>query len=103
MRVRGQVNELYLHDLRFTVEEAAAFLTHTMGLAVTVEEVRTLEHRTEGWVAGLQMAALALQGSARAHGAGAIAPAVNAFGGWHRYVIDYLAEEVLRQQPAEIR
>ncbi len=103
MRVRGQVNELYLHDLRFTVEEAAAFLTQTMGLAVTAEEVRTLEHRTEGWVAGLQMAALSLQGSARAHGARALAGAVNAFGGGHRYVIDYLAQEVLRQQPAEIR
>jgi ATP/maltotriose-dependent transcriptional regulator MalT len=103
MRVRGQVHELHLHDLRFTVEEAAAFLTQTMGLAVTVEEVQTLEHRTEGWVAGLQMAALSLHGSARAHGASAIAHAVNAFGGGHRYVIDYLAEEVLRQQPAEIR
>jgi LuxR family maltose regulon positive regulatory protein len=103
LRVRGQVYELHLHDLRFTVEEAAAFLTHTMGLAVTVEEVQTLEQRTEGWVAGLQMAALSLQGYARAYGASALARAVNAFGGGHRYVIDYLAEEVLRQQPAEIR
>src|SRR5262245_724430 len=72
MRVRGQINELHLHDLRFTVEEAATFLIHTMGLAVTAEEVQTLEQRTEGWVAGLQMAALSLQGSARAHGAGAL-------------------------------
>jgi LuxR family maltose regulon positive regulatory protein len=103
LRVRGQVNELHLHDLRFTVEEAAAFLTHTMGLAVTSEEVQTLEDRTEGWVAGLQMAGLSLQGSARAHGAWALARAVNTFGGGHRYVIDYLAEEVLRQQPDEIR
>jgi LuxR family transcriptional regulator, maltose regulon positive regulatory protein len=103
MRARGQVHELHLHDLRFTVEEAAAFLTQTMGLAVTAEEVQTLEQRTEGWIAGLQMAALSLQGSARAHGASALARAVNAFGGGHRYVIDYLAEEVLRQQPDEIR
>jgi LuxR family maltose regulon positive regulatory protein len=103
LRVRGQVHELHLHDLRFTVEEAAAFLTHTMGLAMTVEEVQTLEQRTEGWAAGLQMAALSLLGSARAHGASAITRAVNAFGGGHRYVIDYLAEEVLQQQPAEIR
>jgi LuxR family maltose regulon positive regulatory protein len=103
MRVRGQINELHLHDLRFTVEEAAAFLTQTMGLAVTSEEVQTLEQRTEGWAAGLQMAALSLQGSTRAHGASAIARSVNTFGGGHRYVIDYLAQEVLRQQPDEIR
>jgi LuxR family transcriptional regulator, maltose regulon positive regulatory protein len=103
MRVRGQVNELHLHDLRFTIEEAAAFLTHTMGLVMTPEEVQTLERRTEGWIAGLQMAALSLQGSTRAHGASTLNRAVNAFSGGHRYVIDYLAEEVLRQQPHEIR
>jgi LuxR family maltose regulon positive regulatory protein len=103
MRVRGQVNELHIHDLRFTLEEAAAFLTQTMGLDMTAEEVQTLEQRTEGWIAGLQMAALSLQGSARAHGARALSRGVITFSGGHRYVIDYLAKEVLQQQPDEIR
>ncbi|MBN1921668.1 MAG: hypothetical protein JW892_10515 [Anaerolineae bacterium] len=97
LRARGQLLELRAHDLRFTEAEAAAFLTQTMGLTLLPEWIATLEQRTEGWIAGLQLAALSLQG--RTDPAGFI----QMFSGSHRYVIDYLAGEVLQQQGAELR
>ncbi len=100
-RVRGQLVEIGFEDLRFNHEEAAAFLDQVMGLRLTAEAIDQLEERTEGWVAGLQMAALSLQKCPQ--NAGSIARTIEAFGGQHRYVVDYLAAEVMRQQPEHIR
>jgi LuxR family maltose regulon positive regulatory protein len=95
LRARGGIVELRAGDLRFTPEEAAAFLREVMGLPLSQEDVAALEARTEGWIAGLQLAALALQGRP----AEAAASFIEGFGGGNRYVVDYLAEEVLSRQP----
>ena len=97
LRARGELAEIRAADLRFAPEEAAAFLNGAMGLALAAADVATLEARTEGWIAGLQLAALSLQGRADAAGF------IRAFAGDDRYVLDYLAEEVLQRQPAAIR
>ena len=97
LRVRGQVTEVGADDLRFTVEEAAAFLNQALGLTLDTEMVATLETRTEGWIAGLQLAALSMRGQED------VAGFVSAFSGSNRHVIDYLADEVLAQQPEEMR
>ena len=97
LRARGELTELRAADLRFTAEEAAAFLTVMMGLSLTADEVAALEARTEGWVAGLQLAALAMRD--RTDHAGFIA----AFSGSNRFVVDYLVEEVLSRLPAHLQ
>jgi LuxR family maltose regulon positive regulatory protein len=97
LRARGQLTELRADDLRFTHEEAVAFFRDAMGLDLGAEEVETLDRRTEGWVAGLQLAALSLRGRDDA------ASFVRSFAGAHRHVVDYLAEEVLRSLPAGMR
>jgi len=97
LRARGQLNELHVTDLRFTVEEAAEFLNQVMGLDLSVEDLAALEERTEGWIAGLQMAAVSLRGRAD------VTAFVRAFTGSHRYIIDYLGDEVLQRQPAKVR
>jgi LuxR family maltose regulon positive regulatory protein len=97
LRGRGDLTELRAADLRFTPDEAAAFLNQVMGLALSVEDVAALEARTEGWIAGLQLAALSMR--ERSDIAGFIA----AFTGSHRFVIDYLGEEVLQRQPEHVR
>ncbi len=101
LRVRRQLHEIRQADLRFSPDEAAAFLNQVMGLNLAAEAVQALETRTEGWIAGLQLAALSLQ--ARADDADRVAEFVRAFSGSHRYVIDYLVEEVVEQQPVHIR
>lgn len=97
LRGRGELVEVRAADLRFTPGEAAAYLNGVMGLALTVEDVAALEGRTEGWIAALQLAALSMQG--RDDVAGFIA----GFAGDDRYIVDYLAEEVLARQPEHIR
>ena len=97
LRVRGQLTELRATDLRFTSGEAATFLNQMMGLNLAAEDITALETRTEGWVAGLQMAALSMQGRADTVGF------IQAFTGSHRFVLDYLAEEVLHRQPEGVR
>jgi LuxR family maltose regulon positive regulatory protein len=99
LRVRDQVTEIRVDDLRFTPEEAAAFLTRMLGSTLGSDVVASLENRTEGWIAGLQLAALSLHGKSPEQAT----RFVEAFGGSHRHVIDYLADEVLARQPAEIR
>jgi LuxR family maltose regulon positive regulatory protein len=89
LRVRGQLTELRMQDLRFTAEEAASFFHDTMHLSLPPEDVVALERRTEGWIAGLQMAALSLQHRPPQQ----IADFVEAFARSHRFVVDYLAEE----------
>jgi len=96
-RGRGQISEIRSADLRFTSDETAAFINHTMHLALTEEDVLSLVQRTEGWIAGLQLAALSLQQQSDKHAF------VAAFAGDDRYVMDYLLEEVLQRQPAEIQ
>ncbi|MBN1135166.1 MAG: hypothetical protein JXM73_01180, partial [Anaerolineae bacterium] len=97
LRARGQITELRQADLRFTPEEAAAFLNRTMGLGLSDKDVARLEQRTEGWIAGLQLAALSMQGREDA------AAFIQAFSGSHHYVFDYLAEEVVERQPAAVQ
>ena len=96
LRVRGQLVELRGHDLRFTEDETAALLRETTGLDLPSSSLAALSTRTEGWVAGLQLAALLLQG--RSDPAGFVA----SFSGSHRYVLDYLTEEVLARQPDQL-
>ena len=96
-RARGELAEIRAAGLRFTPDEAAAYLNEMMGLALTARDVATLEGRTEGWIAALQLAALSMQG--RDDVAGFIA----GFAGDDRYVVDYLAEEVLQRQPDRVQ
>jgi LuxR family maltose regulon positive regulatory protein len=88
-RARGQLTELRAADLRFSSSEAAEFLNHVMGLKLAVEDIAALERRTEGWIAGLQLAAISMQGH------GDASDFIKSFSGSHRLVLDYLVEEVL--------
>jgi LuxR family maltose regulon positive regulatory protein len=97
LRARGELAEIHAAELRFNAEEAAAYLSETMGLQLTAADVAALEARTEGWIAALQLAALSMQG--RDDVAGFIA----GFAGDDRYVVDYLAEEVLARQPGRVQ
>jgi LuxR family maltose regulon positive regulatory protein len=99
LRARGDVTELRAADLRFTAEEAAAFLGTVMGLSLTPAEVAALEARTEGWIAGLQLAGLSLQGRPPAEAA----TFITAFTGSHRYIVDYLVDEVLLRHPEHVQ
>jgi LuxR family maltose regulon positive regulatory protein len=96
-RVRDQLTELRVADLRFTPAEAAAFLTQVMGIALSSEDVAILEARTEGWIAGLQLAAISLHGHPDA------SSFISSFTGSHHFVMDYLVEEVLRRQPDSVQ
>jgi LuxR family maltose regulon positive regulatory protein len=102
-RARGQLAEIRTADLRFSLEEATDFLNRVMQLGLSAEDLRILGNRTEGWIAGLQMAALSLQGRLREQGPEAASRFVASFGGSNRFILDYLMEEVLSQQPAEMR
>src|ERR671914_660955 len=97
LRARGQLSEVRADDLRFTPDEAAEFLNEAMGLSLSKEDIAALETRTEGWIAGLQLAALSMRGREDVSGF------VRAFAGDNRYILDYLVEEVLQRQPERIR
>jgi LuxR family maltose regulon positive regulatory protein len=97
LRVRDQMTELRAADLRFTPAEAGAFLEQVMGLSLSAAQIAALEVRTEGWIAGLQLAALSMQGHQD------IAAFIQAFAGDNRYIGDYLVEEVLQRQPEDVR
>jgi LuxR family maltose regulon positive regulatory protein len=96
LRVRGQLTELRAADLRFTPAEAAEFLNQVMDLNLSGEDITALETRTEGWIAGLQLAALSMQGRSDA------ASFLQAFTGSHRFVLDYLVEQVLQRQSEDV-
>lgn len=100
MRVRGQVTEIRERDLRFTQDEAALFFNQTMGLNLAAQAVTALEDQTEGWIAGLQLAAIALQ---EYDDEQSIQSFVTTFAGNDRYVVDYLVSEVLQRQPESVR
>ncbi len=97
LRARGQLTELRSDDLRFSAGEATAFLNAAMGLDLAREDVEALEARTEGWIVGLQLAALSLRGRADAH------EFIAGFSGGHHYVLEYLSEEVVRRQPEPVQ
>ncbi|MCA9931138.1 MAG: hypothetical protein KC419_21785, partial [Anaerolineales bacterium] len=97
LRVRGLLTELRAADLRFVPEETAVFLNKVTGLTFSAEEIAALDKRTEGWIAGLQLAALSMQGRSDVHGF------IKAFAGNDRYIVDYLVDEVLEHQPEHIR
>jgi LuxR family maltose regulon positive regulatory protein len=103
LRARGQLTELRASDLRFTSAEAAEFLNQAMSLQLSAEDIAALETRTEGWITGLQLAALALQGSLSMQGHPDTSRFIQSFTGSHRFVLDYLVEEVLQRQPEHIR
>ncbi|MCL4859636.1 MAG: hypothetical protein KJZ93_09530 [Caldilineaceae bacterium] len=96
-RARGLLAELRTDDLRFTPEEALAFFHRAMRLPLSTTEVAKLSDRTEGWIAGMQLAALSMQGAAN------IQTFIRGFSGSNRYIIDYLVEEVLNRQPEPLR
>jgi LuxR family maltose regulon positive regulatory protein len=96
-RARRQLTEIRAADLRFTSDEAATFLNQVMGLKLAADEITALEAHTEGWIAGLQLAALSMQGRDD------VGNFIRSFTGNHAYIIDYLAEEVLQRQPAEVQ
>jgi LuxR family maltose regulon positive regulatory protein len=97
LRVRDQLVDIRAEQLRFTLDEIAVFLNKMMGLNLSADDLTALETRTEGWIAGLQLAALSLQGRQDIHSF------VAAFTGSHAYIMDYLTEEVLKLQPESVR
>jgi LuxR family maltose regulon positive regulatory protein len=97
LRVKNQLTEIRAADLRFTLEEAIEFYTKVMSIHLPEKQVAILERRTEGWVAGLQLAALSLRDNRDPE------TFVSAFRGTHRHVLDYLLEEVLNGQTEEVR
>ena len=97
LRARGQLVELRVADLRFTMDEASAFLNNSMNLDLTASDVEALETRTEGWIVGLQLAALSMQGHTDKRGF------IQAFTGSHHYVLEYLADEILQRQPESLQ
>ncbi len=99
LRVRGNLCEIRGRDLRFSIEETTAFLNIVMNLQLSEEEIAALEARTEGWIAGLLLATLLMQGRDSKR----VAQFIESFSGSHHYVIDYLAEEVLHQQTKSIQ
>jgi len=97
LRARDELTELRAADLRFTFSEASEFLNRVMGLSLSAQEIEQLETRTEGWVVGLQLAALSMRGQSDTENF------IQSFTGSHRFVLDYLMEQVLRQQPQAIQ
>src|SRR5204863_1171274 len=97
LRGRDQLTEVRVTDLRFTPSEAANFLNQAMGLDLSAEDIAALETRTEGWIAGLQLAAISMQGHKDTTGF------IKSFTGSHHFVMDYLVEEVLGQQPESVQ
>jgi LuxR family maltose regulon positive regulatory protein len=97
LRARGHLTELRTEDLRFSTEEATSFLNRVMGLSLSKSDILSLERRTEGWITGLQLAAISLQGKQDT------SELIRSFSGSHRLVLDYLIEEVLVQQPTSVQ
>ena len=103
LRGRGQLTELRLVDLRFTREETVAFLNQALGLALSAQDVAALASCTEGWIAGLQMAALSLQGKDDVSDASSVSRFIAAFTGSNRHILDYFLAEVLRREPEHVQ
>ncbi len=102
-RARNQLTELRAADLRFNLIESTTFLNQIMNLNLSEEEILSLEKRTEGWAAGLQLAALAIRGVSTTNNLDEKNKFIDSFTGSHRFILDYLVEEVLSQQPETIQ
>jgi LuxR family transcriptional regulator, maltose regulon positive regulatory protein len=96
LRVRNKLADIRADQLRFSRDEIATFLNNVMGLRLSENDISALEMRTEGWIAGLQLAALSMQNCKDIHSF------VSAFTGSHHYIVDFLVEEVLKAQPAKV-
>jgi len=97
LRARSQLTELRAADLRFTPSEASDFIKQGIGLNLSTEEIAVLDARTEGWIAGLQLAAISMKDNKDISGF------IREFAGDHRYIVDYLVEEVLQRQPGSVQ
>jgi LuxR family maltose regulon positive regulatory protein len=97
LRARAQLGELRVIDLRLTPAETERFLNEVMGVGLSPDQLSQLEARTEGWLAGLQLAALSMRGRTDLEGF------VAAFAGSHRFIVDYLLEDVLQREPADVQ
>jgi LuxR family maltose regulon positive regulatory protein len=97
LRIRGELIELREADLRFTIDETASLFNRALGLQLSADDIAALDARTEGWIAGLQVAALSMKGLEDT------SSFIKVFTGSHRYVMDYLVEEVLNRQPENIQ
>ena len=100
LRANCQMTEIRVDDLRFTSGEAATFLNQVMGFDLSPQDIAALETRTEGWIAGLQLAALSIRGL---KGSSEIIDFINSFTGSNHYIQDYLVDEVLQQQPRVLK
>jgi LuxR family maltose regulon positive regulatory protein len=97
LRAQGMMNEIRTNDLRFSSDEVAQFLLDMMGLRLSFKDISALEARTEGWIAGLQMAAVSMKGRRD------ISSFIRSFTGSHRFIMDYLVEEILERQTSTIQ
>lgn len=97
LRAAGRLTEVRAADLRFTADETAPFLRSVLGVELSADDVAALEARTEGWIAGLQLAALSMRGRDD------VSSFVRTFRGDHRFIVDYLVEEVLHRQSERVR
>jgi len=102
-RARGELNELRALDLRFELDETSQFLQSVLQLKLSPQEITALQERTEGWIAGLQMAAISMQAKLKAQGPEGVSNFIKNFSGSNRFILDYLMDEVLSQQSEEVR
>jgi LuxR family maltose regulon positive regulatory protein len=102
-RARGELAELRSTDLRFSYDEVFRFFNRLQQFMLSEHDISLLYQRTEGWIAGLQMASLSIKGLLKAQGPSAVSRFVESFTGSHRFILDYLMDEVISQQPAELR
>jgi len=100
LRASGYLTELRAADLRFVKNEVASFFNKSLGIYISSKELKILETRTEGWITGLQLASIAIKGLGQNH---LITDFIHNFSGSHRYIIDYLVDEVLNQQSSDIK
>jgi LuxR family maltose regulon positive regulatory protein len=102
-RARGELNEFHAVDLRFDYDETVQFFHQCLQTKLSSQDIATLQDRTEGWIAGLQMVAVSMKGRLITQGPQGVSRFIESFSGSHRFILDYLMDEVIIQQPAEIQ
>ncbi len=102
-RARDELNELRPSDLRFSMGETVQFLDQTLRLKLSTQDIHALQARTEGWIAGLQMAVISIQGRSSSQGSEGVSHFIQFLSGSNRFIVDYLMEEVINQQTAEVQ
>ncbi|MEA3441826.1 MAG: LuxR C-terminal-related transcriptional regulator [Chloroflexota bacterium] len=103
LRSRGELTEIRVQSLRFSTDEVNRFLNQALGLDLSAKNISELDERTEGWIAGIQMAAISIQGRERTTSGASVEDFIESYSGSHRFVLDYLLEEVLEQQTPDVR